>query len=349
MHFIPNRKIIIFLLPLAICFSSIPKIYAQITFKNDINLANKETRDQKADNNKFIDNDKNLRDTFRTYPYNKRRIRLVTAANIVGYGGTLIALNALWYAKYPRSSFHFFNDDNEWLQMDKAGHIYSAYTESKATMEMWRWAGLSRKQCIWIGGLSGVAYQSIIEVLDGFSSQYGFSPGDFTANILGSATFISQELAWNQQKIKLKFSFHRKNYGEPDLNSRADDIYGNSEAERFIKDYNGQTYWASANIQSFFPETKLPRWLNISVGYGAEGMFGGIKNIGYDENGNEIFNRTDIKRYRQWYLSPDIDFSRIKTNKHALKVLFFVLDCFKFPAPTLEFSNGSFKGHWIVF
>lgn len=349
MCFILTRKIIIFLLPLTIYFLSTPKIYSQITFKNDIKVTNEVSQVRWKSNAKFIEDEKNLRDTFRTNPYRKSRVRLVTAANIVGYGGTLIALNALWYAKYPRSSFHFFNDNNEWLQMDKAGHVYSAYTESRATMEMWRWAGLSRKQSIWIGGLSGVAYQSIIEVLDGFSSQYGFSPGDFTANILGSATFISQELAWNQQKIKLKFSFHRKNYGEPDLNSRADDLYGNSAAERFIKDYNGQTYWASANIQSFFPETKLPRWLNISVGYGAEGMFGGTKNIGYDENGNEIFNRTDIKRYRQWYLSPDIDFSRIKTNKQALKVLFFVLDCFKFPAPTLEFSNGSFKGHWIVF
>lgn len=288
-------------------------------------------------------------DSFRTFPYNKKRIRLATAANIVDYGGTLIALNALWYAKYPRSSFHFFNDDNEWQQMDKIGHIYSAYTESRATMELWRWAGLSRKKSIWIGGLSGVAYQSIIEVLDGFSSQYGFSPGDFAANIIGSSLFISQQLMWNEEKIKIKFSFHKKNYGSPDLNLRADHLYGNAEIERFIKDYNGQSYWLSANIKSFFPDTKLPGWLNISIGYGAEGMFGGVKNIGYDENGNIIFDRTDIKRYRQWYLSPDVDFTRIKTNKKGIKILLFVLNSLKFPAPTLEYSNGKFKGHWIVF
>jgi uncharacterized protein YfiM (DUF2279 family) len=283
------------------------------------------------------------------YPYNKKRVRLVTAANIVGYGGTLVGLNAIWYAKYPRSGFHFFNDDAEWQQMDKVGHVYSAFLESKATMEMWRWAGLPRKQRIWIGGLSGVAYQSIIEVLDGFSSEYGFSPGDFVANIIGSASFISQELAWDQQKISIKFSFHRKNYGEPDLDARADNLYGKSELERFIKDYNGQSYWLSANIQSFFPETKLPRWLNVSVGYGAEGMFGGTQNIGRDKNGNITFDRTDIKRYRQWYLSPDVDLTRIRTNKKGIKILLFVLNSFKFPAPTLEYSNGSFKGHWIVF
>ncbi|HZI69290.1 MAG TPA: DUF2279 domain-containing protein [Hanamia sp.] len=292
---------------------------------------------------------KQPKDSFVSYPHNKKRIHLVTAANIVGYGGALVGLNAIWYAKYPRSGFHFFNDDNEWLQMDKIGHIYSAYSESRASMELWRWAGLPRKKSIWIGGLSGVAYQSIIEVLDGFSSQYGFSPGDFVANIVGSGAFISQQLVWNDEKIQIKFSFHRKNYGSPQLNKRADDLYGNAEIQRFIKDYNGQTYWLSANIHSFFTKSKLPRWLNFSVGYGAEGMFGGTKNIGYDENGNVIFDRQDIKRYRQWYLSPDVDFTKIHTNKKGIKVLLFVLNAVKFPAPTLEFSNGKFKGHWIVF
>ncbi|MGH2647156.1 MAG: DUF2279 domain-containing protein [Ginsengibacter sp.] len=309
---------------------------AQNTFKPDISLNNLQ----------------NFRDTslqHHVYPYNKKRIRLVTIANIVGYGGLLVGLNAEWYAKYPRSGFHFFNDNAEWLQVDKVGHFYSAYTESRASMEAWRWAGLPGKERIWIGGLSGVAYQSIIEVLDGFSSQYGFSPGDFAANIVGSATFIAQEFAWDDQRIKLKFSFHRKNYGEADLDKRADAIYGQTEIERFIKDYNAQSYWLSANIKSFFPDSKLPQWLSLSVGYGAEGMFGARSNVAVDENGNITFDRSDIKRYRQWYISPDVDFSKIRTNKNGLKILFFVLDAFKFPAPTLEYSNGSFKGHWIVF
>jgi hypothetical protein len=216
-------------------------------------------------------------------------------------------------------------------------------------MELWRWAGLERKKRIWLGGLSGVAYQSIIEILDGFSAEYGFSTGDFAANILGSATFISQELAWDEQKIKIKFSFHNKDYGEPDLEKRADQLYGKTAIERFIKDYNAQSYWVSANIHSFFPETKLPRWLSISAGYGAEGMFGGTKNVAVDANGNIVFDRTDIKRYRQWFLAPDVDFTKIRTNKKGVKILLFVLDSFKFPAPALEFSNGSFKGHWIAF
>ena len=315
-------------------FFSCNCLYAQYNFKPDISL------------NRL----QNYNDTLQPkteYPYNKKRVRLVTVSNVVAYGALLVGLNAEWYAKYPRSGFHFFNDDAEWLQVDKVGHAYSAYTESRASMEAWRWAGLSRKERIWIGGLSGIAYQSIIEVLDGFSSEYGFSPGDFTANIIGSGMFIAQEFAWDDQRIKFKFSFHRKNYGEADLDKRADAIYGSTEIERFIKDYNAQSYWLSANIKSFFPDTKLPRWLSFSFGYGAEGMFGARSNV-FMENGN-VIDWSNIKRYRQWYISPDVDFTKIRTNKKGLKILFFILDAFKFPAPTLEFSNGSFKGHWIVF
>jgi hypothetical protein len=233
--------------------------------------------------------------------------------------------------------------------MDKAGHVYSAYVESNASMEMWKWTGLNERKAAWIGALSGTAYQCIIEILDGFSPAYGFSVGDLSANILGSSAFLSQQLLWGDQKIKLKFSYRKKDYQEPELIARANDLYGKTNVERFIKDYNAQTYWVTANIHSFFPETKLPRWLNISVGYGAEGMFGGRKNIAVDETGNIVFERMDIQRYRQWFLAPDVDLTRIKTNKKGVKVLLFFLNSFKFPAPALEFSNGNFKSHWIAF
>lgn len=286
---------------------------------------------------------------FRIYPFNKKRIRLVAAANVVGYSAVLVGLNAAWYSDYPRSSFHFFNDNAEWLQVDKAGHAYGSYVESRASNELWRWSGLPRKQRIWISGLSGVAYQTIIETLDGFSSEYGWSWGDFSANLFGSALFTAQELAWNDQRIKLKFSFHKRNYGQADLNIRANQIFGKSETERFIKDYNAVTDWASVDVSSFFSQSKLPRWLAVAFGYGAEGMFGARSNVAVNKNGIVTFDRSDIQRYRQWYISPDIDFSNIRTNKKALRFLFVVLSAFKFPAPSLELSRGSIKGHWLHF
>ncbi len=311
--------------------------FAQYTYKPDI----------------FFSKSKMVKDTSVRniiYPYNKKRVKLVVLANVAGFGGMLVGLNAAWYSKYPKSGFHFFNDYAEWLQVDKAGHIFSAYNGSRASMELWRWAGLSREKRIWIGGLSGVAYETVIETLDGFSSEYGFSITDYVANLMGSALFVAQELKWDEQKLKLKFSFHKQKYGEPDLDNRANTIFGKTEIERFLKDYNAQTYWLSGNIQSFFPKSNLPVWLSLAVGYGAQGMFGARSNVAADRTtGAIIFDRPDINRYRQWYISPDIDFTKIQTNKKGLKVLFFLLSTIKFPAPALEFSRGKLEGHWLVF
>lgn len=287
---------------------------------------------------------KNFHDT----PF-KKRIWLVAGANVIGYGTTMIALSSAWYSQYEQTKFHVFNDFPEWKQVDKAGHLYSAYIESLGSMEMWRWTGMERKKRIWIGGMSGAVYQTVIEVLDGFSEGWGWSWGDFGANILGSGALVAQELAWDDQRIQLKFSFHRKTYSDPQLNQRSNNLFGKTTAERLLKDYNGQTYWASINLKSFLKKSNLPPWLSLSVGYGAEGLFGGTENIGKDADGNIIFNRPDIKRYRQWYLAPDIDWTKIQTNKKGLKFLFTVLSAFKFPTPALEFSNGKLKAHAISF
>ena len=279
----------------------------------------------------------------------KRRTWLIGGANVLGYGGTMIGLYQTWYKNYPQSRFHTFNDWPEWKQVDKVGHFYSAYIESYGSMQMWRWAGMERKKRIWIGGMSGAVYQTVIEVLDAHSDGWGWSWGDFSANILGSGSLVAQELAWDEQRIRFKFSFHKKNYADPTLDQRSDKLFGNSLAERMLKDYNGQTYWASANLKSFFSNSKLPDWLSVAVGYGAEGMFGGTENIGKDDNGNIIFNRPDIKRYRQWFLSPDIDLTKIRTNKKGVRFLFTILSAFKFPAPSLEYGNGKFRLHALHF
>ena len=283
------------------------------------------------------------------YPYSKKRVKIIAAANIAGYSAAMVGLYATWYKDYPQSKFHTFNDLTEWNQMDKLGHFYSAYVESRESMELWRWTGISRKNRIWIGGMSGALYQTTIETLDGFSAEWGWSWTDFTANILGSGLLVAQELAWDEQRVQLKWSFHRKHYDDPSLNKRSDELFGKSNPERFLKDYNGQTYWLSTTLKPFFHGSELPPWLQVSIGMGAEGLFGGKENLGYDKNGNLIFSRPDIKRYRQWFLAPDVDFSKIRTNKKGVKFVLNLLNIVKFPTPSLEYSNGSLKWNWFHF
>jgi uncharacterized protein YfiM (DUF2279 family) len=319
------------------------------TAKRRINIKEPSLSDSVNQDPKPVDTSIHLgRIPHRLLPPSKKRIHILAAGNLVAYTGSMTALYQIWYKDYPQTSFHFFNDNREWLQVDKAGHAYSAYVASRASMEMWRWAGLKRNQRIWIGGMSGAFYQTVIETLDGFSSEWGWSWGDFAANMFGSGLLVSQELGWDEQRISFKFSTHHKSYPSGELSERANQLFGKGFGERVFKDYNANTLWLSANLKSFFKQSKLPSWLNIAVGYGAEGMYGGEENLWKDKNGIS-HNRQDIQRYRQFYLSPDIDLTRIKTRSKPLKIALFVLNSFKFPAPSLELSQGKLKGNWIHF
>lgn len=272
----------------------------------------------------------------------KKRTKLVAIANISAYTGALAGLYTFWYSNYPQSSFHFFNDIPENLQVDKISHSYGAYMQGRLSTEMWKWAGLNNRKATLIGGLSGLAYEGIIETLDGFSAQWGWSWGDIGANFFGTAVFLSQEYFWHEQRISIKYSTHINDYKQynQSIQDYADKKFGTSFIQRLLEDYNTQTYWMSANIKSFFPKTNVPNWLNIAVGYGAEGMFGSKQNVPIASN---------IERYRQWYLAPDIDFTRIKTNNKFIKYALVVLNCFKFPTPSLELSQGKVKWNWFHF
>jgi hypothetical protein len=250
-------------------------------------------------------------------------------------------LGAAWYKDYPKTSFHLFNDSKEWLQVDKAGHVWTAYNIANYSSRLWRWSGVSTQKAAVLGGFSSLGYQTVLELLDAHSYEWGWSWSDMAANTVGAALFTAQELVWREQKVILKFSsFPQRHHAS--LQPRADALFGNTFPERLLKDYNGQTYWASFNLHSFFGKA-IPSWLNMAVGYGATGLYGGFENIGYDKAGNIIFDRRDIKRVRQWYLSPDIDWTKIQTDKKLLRTFFSLLNMIKMPAPALELRSGKWK------
>jgi VanZ family protein len=278
-----------------------------------------------------------------------RRLALVTGGHAGFLAGSYILLNKAWYANYPRGSFQTFNDNKEWNQMDKMGHIWTTFHVARASAATWKWAGQSHKKSVLYGSLSALAYQSVIEIQDGFSTQWGFSWGDVAANITGATVFAAQELTWKEQRIQIKLSYWGYNY-PPELIGRRNQLFGKSFPERLLKDYNSHTFWASANLTSFFPASRLPKWLNIAVGYGSDGLLGGFENKWTDGDPGFPISRTDIPRIRRFYLSPDIDLTKIKTRSKFLKSVFFVVSTFKIPAPALMLdSKGKFKAYALYY
>ena len=288
------------------------------------------------------------KDSVQSFSSKNNRPLIAGGATILFSAGSLIALNHAWYKDHARTSFHTFDDSREWLQVDKVGHVWSAYTFSRFAGDFWKWAGINDKKAVLAGSVTSLVYLTGIEYLDGHSSKWGWSWSDMAANLAGTTIYASQELLWNEQRIQVKFSTHKGDY-DASLIERADALFGNTTPERLLKDYNHQAYWLSFNVKSFMPASKLPGWLNIALGYGAEGMLGGFENKWTDKN-NEVQTRYDIERNRQFYISPDIDFTRIKTNSKSLKTLFSVLNCIKVPAPALMInSKGKLKAYPLYF
>lgn len=237
-----------------------------------------------------------------------------------------VGLQYLWYKKYPKSHFHFFDDNNEWLQMDKVGHATSAYNIAAIQYNMMRWSGVRKNSSIWIAGATALAYMSMIEISDGFSAEWGFSKGDMLANIAGTAIFAAQQSIWQQQKIQMRFSFHYSIYAQYHPNE-----LGNNLPQRMIKDYNGQSYWLAFNISSFLGKTNFPKWIDADFGYGAEGMTGAVINP-TTLNGKPI---PSFERQRKLFFGVDGAFTANKSITYPSW-----LNIFKIPAPVIEWNLG---------
>ena len=295
-------------------------------------------------------------DQIATDSVNKNRLVWATVGGGLLYTGTSIGLYHSWYKDYPRSQFHFFNDFKEWRGMDKAGHIYSGYFQSSWARDIFEWVGFDKDKSLIYGSLSSLLFLTTIEVMDGFSTEWGFSASDFGANVLGISTFALQERYWGNQKIRIKASFWPPNYekqvdtegGLINLAHRAKDLYGNLWAEQLLKDYNAQTYWLSINLKGIFPKSRLPSWLNFAMGYGAENLFGGFDNIWNQEDKTFSLEETHYTRYSQFFISLDIDLSAIEVNSPFVRTLLDILNILKVPFSAIEINTrGEVNFKWI--
>lgn len=268
------------------------------------------------------------------------------------YTGSVIALNEAWYKQFPRTHFHLFNDWHEWQQMDKAGHLYTGYFESLWAYRVARWTGMNENPAIWLGAGTGLLFQTTVEILDGFSAEWGFSLADMGFNVLGTGAFVVQQMAWKEQRVMFKVSSTPVRYPETFVTStdglqsmslpeRSRSLFGRSYAERFLKDYNAQTVWMSVNVYAFLgrPESRFPKWLNVAIGYGAGNMYGGFGNSWHADGAHFVLDKDLYPRYRQYFLSPDIDFTKIPSRSPFVRTLLGIANVFKMPGPVLEYNR----------
>lgn len=267
-----------------------------------------------------------------TASVHSRKLRTFAIAGGVTYGTGLAILNHVWYKDTKRQSFRFFNDNAEWKQLDKAGHAYASFYLSEIPATVLRNIGMDEKKADLIGALSGFLLTAPIEILDGYSDGYGASVGDLVADAVGPLLYLGQKALWSEVRVRPKFSFHRTKYAD-----MRPELLGDNTLSQIVKDYNGQTYWLSVDIDRFIA---FPRWLNLSVGYGAEEMI-------YARDGQN--HAAGLRPYRQYYLGIDFDPSAVKTRSRFVRTVLYVLGSVRVPAPAISVSKEGVRFHPLYF
>lgn len=246
-------------------------------------------------------------------------------------------LNQLWYAQYPQTHFHLFDDGNEWMQMDKMGHAFTSYQIGNQLYPSFLRTGYNEKESARYAALTGWSYMLGIEILDGFSSQWGFSPYDIAANSAGSFLYWIQQEKWGEQKINLKYSFYPTRFSEINPSQ-----LGENFQQHILKDYNGQTYWLSFNSTLLFSKNNTFRdAINFNIGYSTTEM------IRAKTNNNLVNN---FHPTREFLFSFDADLNRVKWKRKGMKKVARILSVIKIPLPTLEIrGDGKIKFHSFYF
>lgn len=236
-------------------------------------------------------------------------------AGIVGGAltGLLIGLHLNMTDAWWRegAAFHWKNDWDDVLQMDKAGHATAGYMMSYGLGEALMATGVSYDVATVAGGLLGFAYQTYVELEDGYAENWGFSPSDMGANAFGAGLYLAQGWVPALQNFTPKYLYVPPSWIDaPRLSTT------------WIDNYNSSTFWLSANVHNLLPASLRdgwPVWLDLAVGYGV--------------------TIDDRERTRHLLLALDYDLVRIlPSGGHVWNWLRQSLNFVKLPAPALELT-----------
>ncbi len=181
-----------------------------------------------------------------------------TAVAIVGY-------NAWW----NDNSRTFHTVDEGWLESDsyrggadKFGHMYTTYLSTRLLSDGLVALGNSPQKSLnyasWTVGLTSFG----VEVLDGYTEEFGFSYEDLVFNLAGiaAARFMESNEWWDQ---RFDFRFYYRQSGDSKRMNKGD----------VLSDYSGQTYLLMAKLNGFstFSNNPYLRYVELGVGYGSRG------------------------------------------------------------------------------
>lgn len=240
---------------------------------------------------------------------NYYKLSFIGAATLGGFIYGQAFQKNLWW-KGEKSSFHF-NWKEDWayaLGADKLGHFYFPMLATNIYSDAFVWSGIDKEQSLLYGGITALTYQSFIEIKDGFSKQWGFSWGDFSANFLGTAYPLLQHKYPQLKNFNLKVSFFPS------------ERFKHGSNKVIFDDYESTYHWLSISIANYLPEEVgkyYPKFMNVAVGHSVKG-----------------FNTNS--RHREIFFSLDLNADELPGNSPFLKFIKKYLNFYHFPMPAVK-------------
>ncbi len=252
-----------------------------------------------------------------------------------------LQMNTIWK---EHAEFTIAEDARYDIYIDKAGHFYGAHTASYFFREALVSSGFGWEASNNLGAGLGLAYSTYIEILDGYGKNWGFSPSDWYADVLGSVFFAAQNYFPVLQNFTPKFMYFPAEWT------------GNKSRiphEIFMDDYASQVFFMSINVHNLLPKKwkkYYPDWLELSIGYA-------VRNI-LDQNspagrGVEPCSECISLEPGNWgspRLIISLDYNMVKLLPDGSNTWNWFkqsLNLLKFPAPALEI--GKVTRFYLIF
>ena len=247
-----------------------------------------------------------------TLKYNGKRASISGGLLLAGISMITLTIDEAYYQD-NRVKFQFAKNidgnltwfDNRHRAMDKFGHVFSTSLFSQNIYFLSRWSGYSNKTSSVLASSISIGLLGAMEVWDAHFESWGFSVGDFIANVAGGVYPVAQYNIPFLQNIDYKMSY---------------DFITEKSPDHGIHDYENMTFWLTVNPRGL-SDSKIiswfPNWINIAAG------------IGLDSYNNQK---------RDFFIAMDYNLKRINTNSLLLNHFIAFLDRFHFPAPAIRIS-----------
>lgn len=252
----------------------------------------------------------------KVYKVDPLKMTILGVAAAGAFTGFHIYYANTWW-KDQRDFFKYAADGYYARNMDKASHIFTANFFTVATATAYEWAGVSPDKALFYGAITSMAYETYIEINDGFAPNWGFDWGDMGANILGAVYPFIQNEVKPLENINFKWSFH------PDWLAKK-----TAEGDDLLDDYTNMTFWMSVNPMIVLPRSVTdakfyPKFLALALGMSLQNA---------SHSGGSANAKTE------WYIALDLDITKLPGKSDFMKKLKKILNFYHFPAPAVRIS-----------